>query len=60
MAWGKFVLDQLGKAIQRIEQKNKPDPGRADKISQYTATPTIVNGLQNHGSNTSFIKGLFN
>jgi len=53
-------LDQLGKAIQRIEQKNKPDPGRADKISQYTATPTIVNGLQNHGSNTSFIKGLFN
>jgi hypothetical protein len=54
---GNKIMEAITKGQQCIEQKKSTNPGWADK---YGLSPTINNGLQTQGSNTSFIKGLFN
>jgi hypothetical protein len=56
----KTLLDEVQKAQQCLDKKSQADPGWVDKYNQLVPSPTINNGLQIPGSNTSFIKGLFN
>ncbi|MBS1666605.1 MAG: hypothetical protein JST58_04440 [Bacteroidetes bacterium] len=58
IASGNKIMQAIEAGQQSIDKKNQTNPGWADKISGVA--PTIVNSLQTSGSNTSFIKGLFN
>jgi hypothetical protein len=60
IASGQYIMGDIVKGQQCVEQLNQAIPGWQDKIGQTGVSPTIVNSLQTPGSNTGFIKGLFN